>query len=100
MRDISKNYKISTKLSFGVFLFLVGFIFFNILAGKGINQLVKDNDEFQKGQIYLNNVLQELINESNSLSTLLNNVFLEKASSESIKNKVSGLRSIIMKDEN
>lgn len=95
MRDISKNYKISTKLSFGVFLFLVGFVFFNFLAGKGINQLVKDNDDFQNGQIYVNNVLQELIDESNSLSTLLNSIFLEKATTESIKNKVSGLRSFI-----
>ena len=95
MRDISKNYKISTKLSFGVFLFLVGFVFFNFLAGKGINQLVKDNDDFQNGQIYVNNVLQELVDESNSLSTLLNSVFLEKATTESIKNKVSGLRSFI-----
>ena len=57
-------------------------ISFNFLAGKGINQLVKDNDDFQNGQIYVNNVLQELVDESNSLSTLLNSVFLEKATTE------------------
>jgi methyl-accepting chemotaxis protein len=97
MADIGKNLKISTKLSFGVFLFFVGFILFNIMAGKGINRLIEYNENAQNKQIYVNNILHELIDASNRLSFQLNKSLLEKTGFDAIQPKAAELRSIIQK---
>lgn len=97
MRDIGKNFKISTKLSFGVFLFLVGFALFNYMAGKGINRLTEDSRSFQNRQIYVNNLLHELIDASNSLSVELNRALLNKAGNDALLSKASELKSVFLK---
>lgn len=97
MRDIGKNFKISTKLSFGVFLFLVGFALFNYMAGKGINRLTEDNRSFQNRQIYVNNLLHELIDASNSLSVELNRALLGKTGHDALLSKASELKTVFLK---
>jgi len=97
MRDIDKNFKISTKLSFGVFLFLVGFALFNYMAGKGINRLTEDNRSFQNRQIYVNNLLHELIDASNSLSVELNRALLGKTGQDALLSKASELKTVFLK---